>query len=167
MSPGMAMDERGIHMNKFSSGEAANLSASQPADQNARLGERVREIDSYGTFQIVTAFPAGTTGSIVPAAIDSDQSLVFDFEILDVTVRTDTTVASSTVQVKNNTTAVTDAIVSATAKAITRVGTIDVAQNKFYPKSNPAGYAAAKCNLVDAGGTTAPARTVILWVRKI
>lgn len=154
-------------MNKFSAGEAANLSACQPADQNARLGERIREFDNYGTFQIVTAFPAGTVGAIVPAAIDSDPSLVFDFEILDVTVRTDTAVTSSTVQVKNNTTAVTDAIISAAAKAVTRAGTIDVAQNKFYPKSNPTAYAAAKCNLVDAGGATAAARTVILWVRKI
>ena len=154
-------------MNKFSAGEAAALSASQPADQNARLGERIRELDNYGTFQIVTSIPAGTTGVITPAAIDADPSLVFDFEILDVTVRTDTAVASSTIQVKNNTTAVSDAIVSAAAKAVTRAGTIDVAQNKFYPKSNPTGYAAAKCNLVDAGGATAAARTVILWVRKI
>lgn len=154
-------------MNKFSAGEASAMSACQPADQNARLGERIRELDNYGTFQIVTAFPAGTVGAIVPAAIDSDPSLVFDFEILDVTVRTDTTVTSSTIQVKNNTTAVTDAIISAAAKAVTRSGTIDVAQNKFYPKSNPTAYAAAKCNLVDAGGATAAARTVILWVRKI
>ena len=154
-------------MNKFSSGEAAALSALMPGNQNARFGERIRELDNYGTFQIVTTFPAGTTGAIVPVALDSDPSLLFDFEILDVTVRTDTTVASSTVQVKNNTTAVTDAIVSAAAKAVTRAGTIDAAQNKFYPKSNPTGYAAAKCNLVDASGATAAARLVTLWVRKI
>lgn len=154
-------------MNKLSTGEAANLSALMPGNQNVRLGERIKELDNYGTFQIVTAFPAGTVGAIVPAAIDSDPSLLFDFEILDVTVRTDTTVTSSTIQVKNNTTAVTDAIVSATAKAVTRAGTIDAAQNKFYPKSNPTAYAAAKCNLVDAGGATAAARTVILWVHKI
>lgn len=154
-------------MNKFSAGESAALSAAMPANQNARLGERMREGDEYGNFQIVTDFPAGTAGAIVPANLPTDPSLLFDFEILDVTVRTDTAVTSSTIQVKNNTTAVTDAIVSAAAKAMTRAGTIDVAQNKFYPKSNPTGYAAAKCNLVDAGGATAAARTVILWVRKI
>lgn len=154
-------------MNKFSAGEAAALSGTQPGDQNARLGERIRELDNYGGFQIVTAFPAGAVGGIVPAAIDADPSLVFDFEVLDVTVRTDTAVTSSTIQVKNGTTAVTDAIVSAAAKAMTRAGTIDAAQNKFYPKSNPTGYASAKCNLVDAGGATAASRTVILWVRKI
>lgn len=154
-------------MNKLSTGEAAQISAAMPANQNSNIGERLKENDEYGTFAIVTSIAAGTTGVITPAAISSDPSLVFDFEILDVTVRTDTTVTSSTVQVKNNTTAVTDAIVSATAKAVTRAGTIDVAKNKFYPKSDPTGYASAKCNIVDASGATAPARTVILWCRKI
>lgn len=154
-------------MNKVSAGEAAAISAGQPENQNARIGERLRERDEYGTMQIVTTFPAAAVGAVVPADLPSDPSLLFDFEILDVTVRTETAVTSSTIQVKNNTTAVTDAIVSAAAKAITRASTIDPAQNKFYPKSNPTAYAAAKCNLVDAGGATAAARTVILWVRKI
>lgn len=154
-------------MNKLSTGEAAGISGLMPGNQNANVGERMKENDELGNFQIVTSIAAGAVGLVTPAALSSDPSLVFDFEILDVTVRTDTAVTSSTVQVKNNTTAVTDAIISAGAKAVTRAGTIDVAQSKFYPKSLPTAYASAKCNIVDAGGATAPARTVILWCRKI
>lgn len=153
-------------MKKMQTGEASAFDASMPAAQNLAIGHRVREIDSYGAFALVTSIPAGTTGVITPVSLATDQTL-FDFEILDITVRTESTVASSTVQVKNGTTAVSDAIASATNKAITRAGSIDPAQNKFYPLSDPAGYAASQCNLVDASGATAAARTVILLVRKL
>jgi len=153
-------------MRKMIAGEPEALEQGLPNLSNVNAGQRLKEVDTLGAFALVTAIAAGTTGVITPVNLPTDATL-FDFEILDVTVRTDTAVASSTVQVKNNTTAVSDAIISAAAKAVTRAGTIDVAQNKFYPLSNPTGYAAAKCNIVDASGATAPARTVILWVRKL
>jgi hypothetical protein len=87
--------------------------------------------------------------------------------VLDVLVRTETTVASGTAQVKKGATAVSDTIISATANAITHAASIDIAQNKFFPRSQPAAYLANPCNIVDAGGATAPARTVILVVRKL
>lgn len=154
-------------MKKMSQGEADAFDASMPATQNAGVGQRLKESDDYGLKMIVTSIAAGTADVVTAASLASDIRELFDFEILDVSVRTDTTVTSSTVQVKNGTTAVTDAIASATAKAVTRAGTIDVAQNKFYPKSDASGYAASPCNLVDAGGATAAARTVTLLVRKI
>jgi|GEM_PF-5833306 hypothetical protein len=151
-------------MKKIDAGGAAALSGSMPAAQNAKLGERIKEAEDYGLFHLITSVAAGTVGVVAPITLPGSP---FDFEIMDVIVRTGTAVTSSTVQVKNNTTAVTDAIISAAAKAITRAGSIDPAQNKFYPQSDPSGYAAAPCNLVDAGGATAAARTVTLVVRKL
>jgi len=154
-------------MKKLSAAEAQAIDALMPGNQNALVGELLKEIGDFGAFQFTTSIAAGSTGVITPVDLPSDPALLFDFEILDITVRTESAVASSTLQVKNGTNNVSDAIVSASLNALTRGGTINPAYNKFYPKSNPSGYASAKCNLVDASGATAAARTVTLWVRKI
>jgi hypothetical protein len=151
-------------MTKLSAAEAQVLSGLMPGNQNVGLGERLKEHDESCSFQITTDIAAGAVGIVTPANLPADP---FDFEILDVTIRTNTAVTSSAVQIKNNTTAISDVIISAAAKVITRVAQVDPAYNKFYPKSNPTAYAAAKCNIVDSGGATAAARTVTLWVRKL
>lgn len=154
-------------MNKLSASEQKVLDNAEPQNQNVRLGARLKEESENGSIHITTTIPAGTTGVITPLALRSDPDLLFDFEVLDVTVRTESAVASSALTVKAGTNALTDAIVSASANAITRAGSVIPTYNKFYPKSNPTGYAAAPCNLVDSGGATAAARTVTLWCRRI
>lgn len=156
-------------MDKLSRTAANNLNVIDPGNAIAKTGSRLKELSDYGVMAIVSTVAAGAANKIaaitLPTSPDTDG--LFDFEILEVTVRTESAVTSSTVQVKNGTTAVTDAIISAADKAITRAASIDKTYNKFYPQSDPAGYAAAPCNLVDAGGATAAARTVILWVRRL
>ena len=154
-------------MQKMVKQDSNQIEQALPALQNARVGARLQEAETYSQFQIITTIPAGTVGKIQAAAIDLDPDLVFDFEILDVLVRTETTVASSTLQVKKGATAVSDAMISATANALTHALSIDIAQNKFFPRSGLAAYLANPCNLVDAAGATAPQRTVILVVRKL
>jgi hypothetical protein len=81
------------------------------------------------TVQIATAlvhfdilFPTGAvTQSFTVTTPDK-------IEIVDVIVRKDNAGAANTVQVFNGGTAITDAIAAAVNKAVTRAGTIDVAQ---------------------------------------
>lgn len=69
------------------------------------------------------AFPTGAaTATFVVTSLDA-------LELVDVIVRKSNAGAANTVQVKNGVTAVTDAIVAAVDKAVTRAGTIDPAQN--------------------------------------
>lgn len=69
------------------------------------------------------AFPTGAaTATFVVTSADA-------LELVDVIVRKSNAGAGNTVQVKNGATAITDAIVAAVDKAITRAGTIDPAQN--------------------------------------
>ena len=77
------------------------------------------------------------------------------FRIMDVLVTTIVTAGSGTVKLTDGTTDITNAIVAATTKAVTRAGTIDIAKNE-----------------IDAGGTlkvvvanSADARVFILCVR--
>ena len=154
-------------MNKLSAAEQKALDNLSPGLQNARLGGRLKDAADNSLVQVTTVIPAGATGVVTPIALPLDPDLLFDFEVVDVIVRTDTSVALSTVQGKQGTNAFTDAIVSAVANALTRAGQMIDTYNDFYPRSNPAGYAAAPCNLVDAGGATAAARTVTVVCRRI
>ena len=77
------------------------------------------------------------------------------FRIMDVLVTTIVTAGSGTVKLTDGTSDITNAIVAATTKAVTRAGTIDIAKNE-----------------IDAGGTlkvvvanSADARIFILCVR--
>lgn len=63
-----------------------------------------------------------------PGDVDYDVVLEVKFEVVDVIVRKSGVGAGNTITVKNGATAITDAIVAATDKAVTRAGTIDPAQ---------------------------------------
>lgn len=154
-------------MNKMTAGEMRALDAAMPADQNARIGHRIGGLEAHGLVQLEIPQAAGAVGLVTNLPLPSDPELLFDFEVVDVIVRTETSVTSSAVQLRSGTNALSDAIVSAAANAITRAGTLDKTYAKFYPKSNPSGYAAAKLNLLDSGGATAAARTVTVLARRI
>ena len=159
--------------------EGDMLNAQEPWTQSKAIGTRLLEEAGYGLLCFKQFIPAGTAGVVTPLQNPGSNKLVgtvqaparpdidFDFEVVDIVVRTESAVASSTIQAKQGATAMSDAIISAALNAITRMGTCDPTKSKFFPASNPAGYAAAPLNLVDAGGATAAARTVWIYVRRI
>lgn len=154
-------------MLKLSSAEQKMLDNQEPWAQLVRLGARLKEDADSGLVYINIPQAAGAVGLVTNAPLSADPDLVFDFEVMDIIVRTETAVTSSAVALRNGTTAVSNTIISAADKTITRPGTIDIAYNKFYPKSLPAAYAAATCNILDSGGATAAARTVTLVCRRL
>ena len=154
-------------MTKLTVAEQKALDNAEPQNQNIRLGARLKEEADYGGLTLQIQQPAGTTGVSTNWTPPTDPDLLFDFEVVDATVRTESAVASSAVQIRAGTNAVSDAIVSAANKGITRAGTLDLTYTKFYPKSNPSGYVSAPLNLLDSGGATAAARTVSIFVKRI
>lgn len=99
------------------------------------------------------SFPTGAaTATFVVTSVDA-------LELVDVVVRKSAAGAGNTVQVKNGSTAITDAIVATTDKAITRAGTIDPAQNTI-----AAGGAFTVVNTFAAGSVAA---NVTLVCRRI
>jgi hypothetical protein len=93
---------------------------------NADYASRVTVPAGTLTPGILTGIPVAPTGSITA---DFDVVLAEKFEVVDVICRKDGAGASNTITVKNGTTAITDAIVYAADKAVTRAGTIDTASN--------------------------------------
>lgn len=87
-----------------------------------------RTVVSAGTTVpgFVFTIPVVTSGSVTA---DFDVIVAEKVEVLDVVCRKDGAGAGNTITVKNLATAITDAIVFATDKAVTRVGTIDTASN--------------------------------------
>lgn len=154
-------------MKKYDQKSAEALNAAMPANANALVGSRVFVLEDRGLFTYTQTIPAGTAATVTPLTLDAQVENRFDFEVLDVVVRTETSVASSTVQLKKGTDALTDAIISAVQWAVTRAAQVIGTYNKFYPASDPAGYSAAPLNIVDAGGATAAARTVTIYGRRI
>ena len=162
--------------------EADLLNNAEPWTQVELLGSRLLEEANFGLYVFKVTIPAGTAGVITQVPLPNLSSFVpvglgagagprpdalFDFEVVDVVVRTETAVASSTLQAKAGSNAITDAIVSAVQWAQTRCAQIVATYSKFLPLSNPNAYAAAPLNLVDASGATAPARTVWVYVKKL
>ena len=169
-------------MDKLDVARQKKLDNEEPWTQNQKLGARLKEEGEYGLVMFSVYQPAGTTGvitTIQPGYLEvqatagvsqvgpADPDLLFDFEVLDVSIRTETAVASSAVQGKQGSNAFTDVIVSAAADVLTRAATIKQAYNKFYPRSNPAGYAASPLTFTDSGGATAAARTITVIARRL
>lgn len=93
---------------------------------NADYASRITVPAGTLTPGILVGIPVATSGT---ATANFDTVLAEKFEVVDVTCRKDAAGAGNTVQVKNGTTAISDAITFTTDKAITRAGTIDTAQN--------------------------------------
>lgn len=75
---------------------------------------------------IVVCIPIATSGS---TTADFSVVLAEKTEVIDVVCRKDGAGAGNTITLKNGSTAISDAIVFATDKAVTRAGTIDTTQN--------------------------------------
>jgi hypothetical protein len=97
----------------------------QPAVNADYLG-RLTHASGGTVAGVLSCHDVAVTGS---ATVDVDVIVADKFEVLDVIVRKDGAGAGNTVTVKNGATAITDAIVAATDKAVTRAGTIDTAAN--------------------------------------
>lgn len=169
-------------MDKLDVARQKKLDNEEPWTQNQRLGARLMEEGQYGLVCFELYQPAGTTGvvtALTPGDLavqgangvtqggPPDPDLIFDFEVIDVIVRTETSVASSAVTGKAGVNAFSDAIVSAVANAITRMGQNIIPYNKFYPRSNAAGYALAPLTFTDSGGATAAARSITVIARRL
>ncbi len=120
------------------------------------LLSRVTYADSAVTVGIpaVVTFKLSGTSTQTPTLTMSDK-----FEIVDVVCRKDGAGAGNTVQLKNGSTAITDAITFTTDKAVTRAGTIDTAQNVI------AAGSALTCTATFAAGTVAGLVTVYGIIR--
>ncbi len=105
---------------------------------------------------IIVGIPVPTTGS---ATADFDTTLNEKFEVLDVIARKDGAGAGNTVTVKSTATAISDAIIYATDKAVTRAGTIDTASNVI-----PAG-GILRVTVTRAAGTSVGLVTVVGIIR--
>lgn len=97
----------------------------QPAVNSDYLSRLVATVGS-ATPGVLVGISVLTSGS---ATADFDTVLTDKFEVVDVTCRKDGAGAGNTVTIKNGATAISDAIVAATDKAVTRAGTIDTASN--------------------------------------
>lgn len=104
------------------------------------------------------ASPLQSYSFLIPNAADADYDIVVDnkFEVVDVVVRKDGAGAGNTMQIKSTATAITDAIVAAVDKAVTRAGTIDSTAGVNVV---PAG-GILRCSAHRAAGTSAALVTV-------
>lgn len=93
---------------------------------NADYVSRLTVAAGTTTPGIIVCIPVPVSGT---SSVDVDTVILEKFEVIDVICRKDTAGTGNTITVKNGTTAISDAIVFATDKAVTRAGTIDTAQN--------------------------------------
>lgn len=154
-------------MQKMTAAEQKTIDNQEPWTQNMHLGARLKEEADFGLVYLQITQPAGTVGLVGALSLPTDPDLLFDFEVVDILVRTESAVTTSAVTLRKGTNAFSDTIVSAANNVQTRAGQMIKAYNTFYPKSDPAGYAAAACNSLDSGGASAAARTITLVCRRL
>jgi hypothetical protein len=111
-----------------------------------------------------SATSAGVLSSytfLIPNAATADYDIVVadKFEVIDVIVRKDAAGAGNTMQIKNTATAITDAIIAATDKAVTRASTIDTASNVVLAGG------ILRCTATRAAGSSAAQVTVLGFIR--
>ena len=118
--------------------------------QEASIGTKIYDVDNNGLFYIFKTVPAASHAGITI-------TVPFSCQIEDAIVQCTTASVGGTITVKNGSTAITDAIICATDKAIVRAGTIDDAQNSITTASTLTAITAA----------TGDAGTLTLVVRKV
>lgn len=105
---------------------------------------------TYADGAVTVGIPAVVTFKLSGSVTASPTLTLSDkFEITDVVLRKDGAGLGNTVQLFNGATAITDAIVFATDKAVTRAGTIDTTQNVI------AAGGVLTCTATRAAGTVA------------
>lgn len=118
--------------------------------------------------RFVTTSGSGTPGTIVPFvfvvpdAATSDIDIVVNdkIEVIDVICRKDSGAgAGNTMQIKKGASAISDAIACAVDKAVTRAGTIDVANNQLNPNDT------LRLTATKAAGTRTATVTVLAVIR--
>lgn len=109
----------------LSADQASEVDNSSPTAQKVALGtemKRVGDVQVYNPIAVSFAVTADATSGLSIA-------IPYDMLIIDVIVECTTANASGTLTLRKSTTAITDAIVCAVDKVITRAGTIDDAQS--------------------------------------
>lgn len=110
----------------ISANQAASLNNAGVVEQAVSLGTEIKSIQDKAVYNPI----------IIKVLIDGDYhttaktvTIPYAFELVDVIVQARTASENGTATVRKNTTAITDAIVMAVDKVITRAGTIDDAQS--------------------------------------
>lgn len=111
------------------------VNAIQGGDQENQIyqiGQRIKDNED----QLDTEETYGLISVILPVVADASGAInftmpSFDFEIMDVVVHATATSGSGTATLRRSTTAMTDAIICATADAVTRAGSIIQAQKNI------------------------------------
>lgn len=101
--------------------EAAKLNNSGVVAQDTAFGTELYNTQTKQAGQpycIRVAITADATGG-------QSVTIPYNMYLIDMVVQCNATVSGGTVQLRNSTTAITDAVVMATNHAVTRVGTID------------------------------------------
>ena len=105
-------------------------------------------------FVVFYTFKLSGSVTISPTITVADK-----FEVVDVICRKDGAGAANTVQIQNGSSNISDAIVFATDKAVTRAGTIDTAQNVLSAGGT------LTCVATRSAGTVAGLVTVVGLIR--
>jgi hypothetical protein len=93
-----------------------------PGNQLAQIGSHVKELEDYAPAFLYKGIIADATAGI--DVFDSDGA-PFQLEIIDIIVQARATSASGTVKLTDGTNDISDAIIMATDKAMTKAGTLD------------------------------------------
>lgn len=123
---------------------------------NSDYLSRVTYTNNAAVPGVLSAYTFLLSGSV---SVSPTITVVDKFEVVDVVLRKDGAGAGNTVQIQNGSSNITDAIVFATDKAVTRAGTIDVAQNVL------AAGGTLTCVATRSAGTVAGLVTVWGFVR--
>jgi hypothetical protein len=118
--------------------EEGELNRMSPDAQSAQLGTELKYESDYGIYALYCSVTADAT---------SEKAITIPFacEVLDVIVQCRAANSGGTMTLKKGSTAITDAIICAVDKVITRAGTIDDAQSTL---------AAGDTVTVDANGAS-------------
>ena len=134
----------------LTSNEANILNNDNPTAQSTEVGTEIYDASASGLYYLECNITADATG-------EKAVTVPFACEIVDVIVQCRAANVSGAVTVKKGATAVTDAIIMAVDKVITRAGTIDDAQSTL---------AKGGTLTVDANGAN-DRGLVIIVVRKV
>lgn len=109
----------------FTSDQAIRINKMSPAAERDGLGDEVKRLGDTGAFQGITlvcnVVADATGGKAVP--------IPYAMEVLDVCTQCRAANANGTMKIKKGASDITDAMICAVDKVVTRAGTIDDAQS--------------------------------------
>lgn len=109
----------------FTANQATRINKMHQAAERDSLGTEIKRLGDTGDFQGITLIKNITADATGEVAV----TIPYAMEVLDVCVQCRAANANGTLTLKKGATAITDAIICAVDKVVTRAGTIDDAQS--------------------------------------